>query len=64
MSSNDTYPSLDSRYALDPEQIERFRADGHVYLPGETIWLQANNPKGSTRQGPITQIRQLNPISQ
>lgn len=34
MLSNDPYPSLESRYALDPEQIERFRADGHTYLPG------------------------------
>jgi len=34
MPSNHTYPSLDSRYALDPDQVERFRADGHVYLPG------------------------------
>ena len=34
MSTNNTFPSLDSRYALDGEQIERFRNDGHVYLPG------------------------------
>ena len=33
-NTSDTYPSLGSRYALDPEQIERFRADGHIYLPG------------------------------
>ena len=34
MLSPDPYPSLDSRYAIDPEQVERFRADGHIYLPG------------------------------
>lgn len=33
-SNNGTYPSLDSRYALAPEQIEQFRADGHIMLPG------------------------------
>ncbi len=34
MTPNNTFPTLDSRYALDGEQIERFRADGHIYLPG------------------------------
>ncbi len=34
MPSNSTYPSLNSRYALDPEQVDRFRANGHIYLPG------------------------------
>lgn len=33
-NTSDSYPSLGSRYVLDPEQIERFRADGHIYLPG------------------------------
>lgn len=33
MPNNNTYPSLDSRYALDPEQIERFRSNGHIHLP-------------------------------
>ena len=49
MSSTDTYPSLESRYALDPEQIERFRADGHIYLPGVACGEKIYRRKVKTR---------------
>ena len=52
MPSNHTYPSLDSRYALDPEQVERFRADGHVYLPGV-----ASREEVEFFRGPISPYR-------
>ena len=34
VNKNNACPSLESRYELDPSQVEQFRTDGHIYLPG------------------------------
>ena len=31
---SDSYPALDSTYPLEPDQVSRFQAQGHVYLQG------------------------------